>query len=697
LASRIPILKAMPCANHEPRAAGKFFYRSFNVLNVLNVLSVLLFFACSFIIPSSLQGQGQPSLDIDCPSLWVKGPASSIVLRARGMEPEREIFYQIYLDDEGPIQSGEIKGSGFFDLEPISFESTGLHTLTLKAGEFSAETDVRVIHGALSLLPPLLAIFLALVFRQVLAALWLAIWLGAFIVYDWHPLAAIARSIDHYLVQAMADPDHAGMLMFIIFMGGLIGVISKSGGIHGIVEILARKATSPRRGQFATWAMGMFIFFDDFTNALIVGNAMRPITDKLRISREKLSYIVDTTAAPVACMFPISTWVGYMVGLINAALVSVGIAESGYILFIKSIPYMFYPAMAFFLVGLIAILGRDIGPMLRAEQRARKEGKVLRDGALPLASLDPEIIHPPEGAPHRWYNAVVPLLVMIVVTFIGLWVHGIQRIGPERYTEVLANAAESGWLGGKVYILGMVFSSASSITVLCWSILTGCLVAIGMVVGQRILTLSQSMSAWLAGVKSMVIAIVILLFAWSLGSVCADLHTAEYVTHAVSGLLSPHLVPVIVFLIACGISFATGTSYGTMAILIPLAIPIAHRLSELACFNAGDSHIILVGTISSVLAGSVFGDHCSPISDTTIMSSMAASADHVDHVRTQLPYAILAAGIGMFLGDIPTAYGMSPWITWALGIIIMVVVLLVFGKKVDSGQIPEQEDAEQGG
>jgi Na+/H+ antiporter NhaC len=648
--------------------------------------------------PFSLWGQSQSlsesgeSVEIESPSLWVKGPACSTGFRISGIEPEREIFYQIFLDDEGLIQSGEIKGSGFFDLDPLGFESTGLHKLTFKAGELSASCEVRVIHGALSLLPPLIAIFLALAFRQVLAALWFAVWLGAFIVYDWHPLAAVARSIDHYLVQAMADPEDAAMLIFIIFMGGLIGIISKSGGIHGVVEILARRATSARRGQLATWAMGMFIFFDDFANTLIVGNAMRPITDKLCISREKLSYVVDTTAAPVASIFPISTWIGYEVGLINAALASISLPASGYILFIQSIPYRFYPVLALFLVGLISLLGRDLGPMLRAEQRARKEGKVLRDGALPLASLDPEIMHPPEGAPHRWYNALVPLIVMIAVTFTGLWVHGKHGLGPEGYGEILVNASEYSWLGGKVYILGMVLSNASANTVLCWASLTSCLVAIGMVAGQRILTLSQSMAAWLAGVKSMVIAIVILLFAWSLGSVCADLHTAEYVTHAVSGLLSPHLLPVIVFLIACGISFATGTSYGTMAILIPLAIPIAHRLSGVACLNAVDSHVILVGTISSVLAGAVFGDHCSPISDTTIMSSIAASADHVDHVRTQLPYAILAASIGMFLGDIPTAYGMSPWITWALGIIILVLVLFIFGRKVDSGPIPEREE-----
>jgi Na+/H+ antiporter NhaC len=668
------------------KSCGEFIHCSFIILGFISLL---------FSIPSSVCARDNQSIDLSVPGLWVKGPKASLSLRVRGINPSEVVYYQVFIDGDGPVQAGELKGLGEHELKRMSFKSTGRHTIMVRAGDLSSEKGVRVIHGVLTLLPPLLAIFLALAFRQVLAALWLAIWLGAFIVYDWHPFAAIARSIDHYLLNALSDPDDAAMLLFIIFMGGLIGIISKSGGIQGIVEVLARRATSTSRAQLATWAMGLFIFFDDFANTLIVGNAMRPITDKLKISREKLSYIVDTTAAPIASVSPISTWIGYEVGLINGALASISLPASGYILFIQSIPFRFYPVLALFMVFLVSILGRDLGPMLRAERRARREGKVLRDDAVPLASLDPEIIHPPEGAPRRWCNAVVPLLVMIVVTFVGLWVHGIHVLGPEGYKEVLAESAEAGWLGGRVYILGMVLSNASANTVLCWASLTSCLVAVMMVVFQRILSLGQSMHAWLNGVKSMVIAIVVLLFAWSLGSVCADLHTAEYVTHAVSGLLSPHLLPVIVFLIACGISFATGTSYGTMAILIPLAIPIAHRLSELGALGAGESHTILVGTISSVLAGAVFGDHCSPISDTTIMSSMASSADHVDHVRTQLPYALLVACIGMLLGDIPTAYGMSPWITWVLGILIIVIVLVLFGRKVDSKPVLEQNDIKQ--
>jgi Na+/H+ antiporter NhaC len=411
---------------------------------------------------------------------------------------------------------------------------------------------------------------------------------------------------------------------------------------------------------------------------------MRPITDRLKISREKLSYIVDTTAAPVASLAPISTWIGYEVGLINRALESAGIEQSGYMVFLWSVPYRFYPILSLILVALIAFSHRDFGPMLRAERRARREGKVIRDGAVPMASLEADVTESPEGAPRRWYNAAVPLLSVIVLTGIGLWVNGVDNLGEAGWQEVSVRAQTFGFWTGKVYLVGMVLSEASANTVLCWSSLAGCLITVLMVVSQRILSLAEAMHAWLGGVKSMVIAIVVLLFAWSLGSVCADLHTAEFLTHALAGALSPRLLPVLVFVIACAISFATGTSYGTMAILMPLVIPIGHRLSLEAGFGPGDQHLILVGVVSSVLAGSVFGDHCSPISDTTIMSSMASACDHVDHVRTQLPYAVLVALVGMCLGDIPTAYGMSPLITIVGGSLVLFGVLRIFGKRVET-------------
>jgi len=308
---------------------------------------------------------------------------------------------------------------------------------------------------------------------------------------------------------------------------------------------------------------------------------------------------------------------------------------------------------------------------------------VLRNNARPMANLESDLLKPVSEQKLRWYNALVPIFMVIIVTFVGLWFDGAKNLGVSGYQEFLEKSQELGRLWGKIYLVGMVYSQASANTVLSWASLCGGVIAVIMVTSQRIMNLAQAMDSWLGGAKSMVIAVLILLFAWALGSVCAELHTAEWITHQLKGVLNPRLVPVLVFLVASLISFSTGTSFGTMAILIPLVIPIAHHLSLLANFNQNQYHIIMAGAISSVLAGAVFGDHCSPISDTTIMSSMASNADHIDHVRTQLPYALLVAGVGMAVGDLPTAYGMPPWLSWIVGSIILLTILVIFGKKIE--------------
>ncbi len=637
-------------------------------------LFILVFIAC---MAFSLSGAADSAVEIelDAPAIWVKGTPFSVGISSTDPLASRQ--YSL-LADGLELKSGILDQAGTITIDDLKFDQTGRKTLEIRVGNNSNTVEMRVIHGLLTLVPPLIAIGLALIFRQVLASLWISIWVGALIVYDWHPVVAIARSIDHYILNAMIDPGDAAMLLFIIFMGGLIGMISKSGGIQGIVEILAKRATSTVRAQLSTWFMGLLIFFDDYANTIIVGNAMRPITDRLKISREKLAYIVDSTSAPVASIFPISTWIGYEVGLIDKALDSIGSGESGYMVFLSSIPFRFYPIGTLAMGLIISCSGRDFGPRLKAEKRARK-GKPLRDGAIPMASLDDDIMEPPPGAPLRWYNAMIPILVVVGVTFGGLWINGKDGLG-EQYAEVLKASTEYGWAWSKVYILGQVFSGASPNIVLCWSSLIGCIVAVLMIVGQRIMSLSDSMAAWLGGVKSMVIAIVVLLLAWSLGAVCQDLHTADFLTNQMAGMLSPRMLPMLVFILSAVISFSIGTSYGTMAILIPLVVPIADQLSRDAGFVAADTHMILVGAISSVLAGSVFGDHCSPISDTTIMSSMSSASDHVDHVRTQLPYAAVCGLVGIFVGDLLSAFGLHPLLSIALGIGIIYGIVRVWGK-----------------
>lgn len=552
------------------------------------------------------------------------------------------------------------------------FFTPGQHVVEVRAAGATGRADFHVVRGWLSILPPLIAIVLALVFKQVIVSLAMAIFAGALIMYDWNPLTAFARSIDTIIAPALGNLDHAKIVVFTMLIGGMVALVSKSGGTQGIVNRLQRYATTPRRGQVATWMMGILIFFDDYANTLIVGSTMRPITDRLRISREKLAYIVDSTAAPVASLFPISTWIGFEVGLIAAAFTQLGIPFNPYVTFIESIPYRFYPIFALVLGFTIAFACRDFGPMLKAELRASETGDVVAPGDKPLADYSESSLQPSPDTPRRAINAFLPILTVIVVTVVGMYVSGASGLDRANYTQV------STWLRD-------VFSNASSIDTLLWASLSSVVVALALALGQRILTLRESMDALTEGFKSMLLAIVVLILAWGIGMITGELHTADFVVGLTEGVLSPYWFPVLVFAASAAIAFATGTSWGTMAILMPLAIPIIHRMSIAAghSLESPAYHVFLLGTVSSVLAGSVWGDHCSPISDTTILSSMGSACDHIAHVRTQLPYALAIGVLGMLIGDIPTAYGLNPWISILLGSTIIIAGVLLLGKRSD--------------
>ena len=545
------------------------------------------------------------------------------------------------------------------------------------AGE-SIELSALVLPGWFSILPPLLAIALALIFREVVVSLFAGIWLGALFVAGLNPIAATLRTIDSFVAPALAHPDHAAIVIFSLMLGGMVGLMARSGGTQGIVEAVAPLATNRRRGQLATFLAGLGIFFDDYANTLIVGNTLRPITDRLRISREKLSYLVDSTAAPVAAIIFVSTWAGYEMSLIadglhaaagqvvsfDPALAGQLESASPFTVFLHTIPYLFYPILALCMVFLVAWTQRDIGPMLSAERRAAQGRGLHRPGAMLLVDTSAEMMEAKEGAPHRWVNAAFPVLTVVVVVLLGLYLDGRASLGgPGSLTDILG--------------------AANAFHALLWGSLAGCLMALLLTVGQRILAIEEAIQAWAGGLRAMVLAVVILVLAWSLGAVTAAVGTAQYISHILETAGFPlRLLPVSVFAAAAVISFSTGTSWATMAILIPLVIPLAVTLGGGFDFEAGGHYTVLLGTVSSVLAGAIFGDHCSPISDTTVLSSMASASDHVDHVRTQLPYALLVAVVGMALGDIPTAYGM-PWIiSYALGIAALFLVLRLAGTPI---------------
>jgi len=524
-------------------------------------------------------------------------------------------------------------------------------TLTLEGGRF--DFKVRVIPGLLSLIAPVAAIALALISRQMILALFVGVWAGVTIIFGYNPISGFFHSLDQYIVTSLANPGHASIVIFSLLFGGMIGIMSKNGSMLGIVTAASQYARSRRRGQLATSLMGVMIFFDDYSNSLLVGNTMRPFTDKLHISREKLSYIVDSTAAPVANLAFISTWSVFQMSLLDVPYANAGITESPYITFLKSIPYGFYSIFALWLLYCLGVMKRDFGPMYQAEARAIQEKKVLRDGASPL--MDDSLLKKGEFGERasHWLNAVVPIIIVVLTTIAGLYVTG------------------AGSLDAGSRSLRNIIGNADSYAALMWGAALGGLIAMLLSLVQRLLSLEEAFEAWLSGIRSMMLAALVLVLAWTLGQVCEDLRTAEFIITHARDFVSPVLLPLITFVLAALISFSTGTSWGTMSILVPLIAPLAIRLT-----NGDINSQIFLSSFAAVLSGATFGDHCSPISDTTILSSMASGADHIDHVKTQIPYALTAAGFAIFLGYIPAGLGIQS--IWLMLLTLGLIVLFVY-------------------
>ena len=534
-----------------------------------------------------------------------------------------------------------------------------------------APNSVRVLPGILSIIPPLLAILLALVFRQVILSLILGVYIGAIFIYNYNPLTGLLRLIDKYIINAVSDYSHIQILVFTLLFGGVIGLISKSGGTRGIANVITRFAKNRKSTMISAWLSGLVIFFDDYANTLIVGNLMRPVTDKMKISREKLAFIVDATAAPVASVFIISSWIGYEVGLIQDGLQMIGSEANPYTTFLATIPYRFYPIAMLFFVFLISYTQRDFGSMYKAEKRAVLEGKLYNRTETIEKNLSEtsEIFGNEDKA--KWYNGIIPILVIIIGTIVGLLYTGMDALHKNGISD---------------YGFRDIIGYSDSYLALLWSSFSACIVAAVMILSQKLLSLSETISAWITGIRSMLMALIILTLAWSIGAITVELKTADYIISLISDTISPGFLPLIVFLVCALTSFATGTSWGTMAIMMPIVIPLSDSVADLYSLNPADSTIILHGVISSVLAGTVFGDHVSPISDTTILSSIASGCDHVDHVRTQLPYAIVVALVCILLGDIPTAFGLSPYISLVLIVCLLFILIYTIGRKVDKAE-----------
>jgi Na+/H+ antiporter NhaC len=572
-------------------------------------------------------------------------------------------------------------GSETWTAEGVTVPSSGSATVEVEAGDTTLRSaSTRSLPGWLSILPPLLAIGMALLYRRVVPALFFGVWVGAFIAVGFTPWGAFKGLLDTfqvYVLNALADSGHASIILFSLMIGGMVGIISKNGGTLGIVERLTGWASDSERGQVVTGLLGISIFFDDYANTLIVGNTMRPVTDRLRISREKLAYVVDSTAAPISCLAFVTTWIGYEVGLVGTAIEGIeGFDQGAYSVFLNSIPYSFYPLLALFFVFVVAYSRRDFGPMYDAEKRARETGAVLgKDAKVDEAATEGEELQPPEGTENRAFNAVLPIVVLVGTVLAGLYATGSAATSPD---------------AGLREIIGEADSYAS----LMWGSMLGVLTAAALSLGQGILDLEQTVDAWYEGLKSMLFAMIILVLAWGLSNITEVLHTADYLVSILGEWLPAGVVPGIIFVLAAATAFATGSSWGTMGILMPLVVPLAWAVLVKNGMATPANYHILYSSVSCVLAGAVWGDHCSPISDTTILSSMASGCDHIEHVRTQLPYAMSVGLVALFLGTLPTGFGFPWWMSLLVGGGLLVAIHRFFGTPVETAKPPFESAGE---
>ncbi len=558
-----------------------------------------------------------------------------------------------------------------------------LFVLSLWITSLPENSDNAIRFGILTLLPPLVAIGLAFITKETVLSLFIGVFVGEFML-NINDLNIISTSINAFLdlgsqvISCMADPWNAGIILQCLLIGGVIQLITKMGGAKALADAFAKRADTPRKAQLFTWILGLCVFFDDYANSLIVGPIMRPVMDKLKVSREKLAFVVDATAAPVAGIAIISTWIGLEVSLIAAGFQSVGATNvTGFGIFLQTIPYRFYNIFILLFIVISAATLYEFGPMKKAEQAARKRKENEEVIALEAPGFDE--VKPVEGIKLSVWNAIIPIMTLIVGALIAFYWSGYTTIlaGEDQALITLMHTAPLSFNG----IFEALAASDASVALFQAALLAS-IVAIVMAVGQHILTIEDAITEWIGGMKTIVITGVILLLAWSLGGVIGDIGTADYLVGVLGSTIPAWIVPALIFILGALISFATGTAYGTMSILMPLAIPLGWAVST------GDMNFTIVCT-SGVLTGAIFGDHCSPISDTTILSSMGTSCNHIDHVQTQIYYAVFVALVAIFIGYIPAGFGVPFYVSFVVGIIVLYVGLRILGEKVDFEEVEE--------
>ncbi len=459
--------------------------------------------------------------------------------------------------------------------------------------------------GLLSVLPPLCAILLAITTRQVYLSLAMGIYAGWIILSYGNPFTGLAAMLEAF-IRVFQDADNTRIILFSAMVGSLIALMQRSGGVQGFVNYISSKKLfrSRRSAEILAWILGVIIFIESSIKILIVGTICRPLFDRMRISREKLAFIADSTSAPICMLIPLNAWGAFVIGLLRSQGEDAATA-----ILINSIPFNFYSILMVLFVLFVAWTGWDFGPMRRAEKRVLQENKILRDGAAPLVDEQILTLQPINSHQHHARNMLIPVIAMSLAMPLFLWITGHGNL-----------------------------THGSGSTAVFWSVTLAIFLAAGMYRLQGLMRTKELMDLILKGAGGMISLALLMLLAFALGATCKQLGTGAYIAQVVSGTLPASLVGALIFAVSASVAFATGTSFGTFALMIPLAVPLAHSVG---------AHLPLV--VSAVLAGGVFGDHCSPISDTTIVASMASACDHIDHVNTQLPYAVLVASGALLL------------------------------------------------
>ena len=508
------------------------------------------------------------------------------------------IILAVALPGEHNLKCGECEGTGMVDAAVCAVCSG--------SGVGEEIADSNYYSTVMSLAPPIIAIALALITKEVYSSLFVGVLTGALLYSNFDPIGAIDAIVNDGLIANVGDSWNAGILIFLVLLGIMVGLVNAAGGSAAFGRWAKRHVKTRTGAQLATFALGVLIFIDDYFNCLTVGSVMRPVTDSHKISRAKFSYIIDATAAPICMIAPISSWA--------AAVTSVVGEENGLTYFVRAIPYNFYSLLTIVMIITLAIMKLDYGPMARHERNALN-GDLFSEGDRVESS---DTVVSPKG---KVIDLVLPVLSLIVFCVIGMI-----------YTGGFFDAASGAYMN-----LATAFANSDASAGLSWGALIATILTVIYLVARKVITFKTAMEAIPKGFCAMVPAIIILVFAWTLGSITRGMLGADLFVKLAIGSSAEALssfLPAVIFLIAYGLAFATGTSWGTFGILLPIVITVFTGAGE-----------ILIIAMSACLAGAVCGDHCSPISDTTIMASAGAQCNHVNHVSTQLPYALTVAGV----------------------------------------------------